>query len=1263
MMKRFLNFVLRFFVVKTWTKVFFRALDIGKWVALAFILLMIIAYLTLISPFGQHQIGRIVANAASNAGNGTCTIRYVHLWGFPVVQFDGIVWTTGADTVISCDTVSLSVLVLPLIRGHINAPFVKLNGLRVNIRQDSAQWNIANLFTRTKPITPITIPPKPKGKSFISRIAVGQLSIPNARVNLHTKTESINLTNDTITIRAENFLYLPERISLQQFKLLLPQLAVTLDQAKVNLTKSPPYGSVNGTITIPDSTIQRFLKTWPKTDPVAVDFVASNSPNGLNTHLGFYLPGESAVIQLQNIDAKLHTISVEATFENINLSSFVAAIDSSDLTADVKGTVTNILSDPSIKGELLVKNSTLKPLKNIGANIAFGYDKRNASVKGKIDEFHGNITLDVSTKGLAQEKSSAKLTASGRLRHLREFLPGTDYPDSMLFNADVTSSGKTFPIDTIRFTTSTSKQTWFQNAIDTLFVRGVYTAKRLNIDSAHTASGTAKVDGSGTLHLDDGFEFHGSIRNLILEKIPQLVAVDSTIAGKANLNFAVHGGNRSVKDTSAAAFDGSVTGDLLGIEFSSGSVDSIHISHAEFHYPDSPYLLEAQLDSVRTKFLAPVSLSVSGEWHNDSIRASLTAKADTISAQLAFHGQFNPKSISGTAIPDTMILKTSTMPIYLLNSPPIAYANGKVQWDGYQLDTPFGVLHGSITADTSGNLTGSNSIDHMQFTSLAAIVPSLRSLQGEVAAKGDWSKKSGAPLRATGTVSAIALGWNNLDLYDTLTTDVTYTGTHLLWNMKGRREGLDALTSYGDARLTDSSIAGFDSLYVSTIEMPSRWFRGMMPTRSVWDGSVQLHIDRDEKFGMKMSVDVTGKKLILPDYGIEEHDIVIHAATVGNALVIQEARTKSGKGEMKLTGRMTFRDFLPDSLNLLAVGNAFRFMKMPLKTFTGDMNIRVNGTVNHLRMNGSTTLSEVRYDIGEQDKNLEDIVLEDDEVSPFPAMTIWDNSSGKIDISAPGNVWVRGLGINAEAKMSLEMSKRSGIRVPEIYGTVEVIRGTVVEYGRQLKISEGIMRFTGDAFDPDLSITASAEDLKAKPTEVDIKVVISGTAQKPVIQLSGYDISRSPPMQLNEIDVISYLALGTPSPVGSSSTSGQTLGATTIASGATGAGISSLSNFVGSRLGLSMFQYKMKQSNQAARDTVQVGGYITDKLFFSVASPVDVTTVKGKDFRVEYQLLPWLRLAAGNEALTNQQSLEAYIQTEWGAPVVKRDTTRARRRR
>ncbi|MDK9700808.1 MAG: translocation/assembly module TamB [bacterium] len=1217
-----------------------HSLNVAKWTFLSLLLIALGVVGIILSPLGQGKIAGILAGAVSSAGDGYCTIEAVQLHRFPTITVLGFRWAYKQEPVITCDSITIRVMIMPLFSKQVIAPTVKLAHLKYHLRQDSTGWNFGRLIKKKNPKPKSNIAAR-TGEFPLRRIVVGILEFNNSELIVDSRSPVINIPKSPFFVRIRSFVFVKNRMSFERVEVRLPQLAVGVS-GRIDFSHNPPYGFANGDITLADSTVRRVLHYWPETPHVALDFDGSHSPGGLHARAGVYLPGQAVNVTANNLDGNLHIIGLDVTTENFDLSPFVTGIDSTAITANITGEVRDPFSDISFAGKLLVDSSSLPPLENLTADLQWKFNKKYASAKGKIGERHANLTVDVSTVNFLKDNAQAKLTAHGSLLKLRDFLKSSDFPDSIFVNLVSNTTGKQIPIDSVAFRLSTSRLQLYKNVVDTLFAAGGYHRNRITLDTVRATSAGARIALSGEATTYGAYDVKGTIDHLFVDRVPQVFSVDTSIAATASVQFDAKGSAGS--DSAKASHQVTFSGLLENVVYQDFFADSILVTEAVLNFPDSPYLIALRIDSLRSKYSLPVSLEVHGSWKRDSILLSLHTVSDTLSVDFTAAAKLDTlRGILTTQI-DTLQIRNRNFPITLMQSAPIEATRRGIRWERYQADTPLGIVNGSFRYDTSGTFGGGYAISQMALTSLLTVVPKLRDLQGEISVDGNWLIRKNHPPTVTGYCNILGAGWNNVYVLDTLEAQFAMEDYLLSWDMNGRRDGIQALSSSGIARLTDTSFVGFDSLTLETIEMPSQWFVGMLPRRSVWDGTIKANVQRDQTNGIKLFVDLTGKRFVMPEFGIDQRDLVIRASTIGNALVIQQAETKSGKGNFKLTGQIAYDDSF--TVDIQARARDFRFLKQPRKQISGDLDFSLHGPLNHLMMTGRSRISEAVFDMGEEEKDLEEVYLEDEDGGVFPALSIWNNAEGSISADAQGNVWIRGRGVNAEARMNLVMFKETGQQYPQIYGNVEILRGYVVQYGKRLTITSGSLTFDGPPFDPRMNITAVEKSLK-RTKGVDITLSISGTAQNPELILSG----KKGETQLSEFAAIGYLTIGMPLDENNLNITNET--SELAKSGA----IEQVTGLVGQRLGLSVFEYRSAKDSTTRKssDTLEIGGYVTDKLFFSVATPVS-TGVNKNTIRAEYQLLPWLRLATERDG-EGKQTIEAYIQTEWDTPPIRKQST------
>ena len=189
---------------------------------------------------------------------------------------------------------------------------------------------------------------------------------------------------------------------------------------------------------------------------------------------------------------------------------------------------------------------------------------------------------------------------------------------------------------------------------------------------------------------------------------------------------------------------------------------------------------------------------------------------------------------------------------------------------------------------------------------------------------------------------------------------------------------------------------------------------------------------------------------------------------------------------------------------------------------TGNMEVKGEGS--KIDLSGALTVSRARITIPEaEQKQVEEITFVDDMEDEFTVDSgqttdyFKDNVAMNLQVKMRRNNWVRGRGANVELRGDLDIKKEFGQDM-RIVGDITTIRGTYENFGKLFRIVQGNVSFSGTTeINPFLDIRALY-----RVSGVEIYVNISGTAKKPVVELTS-----DPPM--SETDMVSYIVFGAPS--------------------------------------------------------------------------------------------------------------------------------------
>jgi translocation and assembly module TamB len=119
-----------------------------------------------------------------------------------------------------------------------------------------------------------------------------------------------------------------------------------------------------------------------------------------------------------------------------------------------------------------------------------------------------------------------------------------------------------------------------------------------------------------------------------------------------------------------------------------------------------------------------------------------------------------------------------------------------------------------------------------------------------------------------------------------------------------------------------------------------------------------------------------------------------------------------------------------------------------------------------------------------------------------------------IKITAPGQVFVRGRGLDAEWRGDLDITGTSA--APVITGSLRVVRGTFSLLGKDFNLTRGTISFTGGtSIDPVLDLVAEASS-----TGITVQAIITGPVSSPSVRLTSTPV-------LPQDEVLARLLFGT----------------------------------------------------------------------------------------------------------------------------------------
>jgi len=181
------------------------------------------------------------------------------------------------------------------------------------------------------------------------------------------------------------------------------------------------------------------------------------------------------------------------------------------------------------------------------------------------------------------------------------------------------------------------------------------------------------------------------------------------------------------------------------------------------------------------------------------------------------------------------------------------------------------------------------------------------------------------------------------------------------------------------------------------------------------------------------------------------------------------------------------------------------------------------------------------------------------------------------EIVVPGEVWLRGPGLEAElgADLKIESSPETAAKAPVVAsGTAQALQGSYKFMGRQFNVERGLVTLYGQAEpNPDLDVV-----LRTEVEDTIVRILVTGTAKEPQVMLS------SEP-EMSEGDILTLLV--TSGGAGSGDASASAL--------LVGLGLSQLQRRAAERIGLDTIEYRQSTAEGEA-SSLAVGKYLSPKL-------------------------------------------------------------------
>ena len=260
----------------------------------------------------------------------------------------------------------------------------------------------------------------------------------------------------------------------------------------------------------------------------------------------------------------------------------------------------------------------------------------------------------------------------------------------------------------------------------------------------------------------------------------------------------------------------------------------------------------------------------------------------------------------------------------------------------------------------------------------------------------------------------------------------------------------------------------------------------------------------------------------------------------GQSLIIDHMSGLLNDGSYTVTGRISFKGFRPDVLDLKGSWSSSLFYQPSLYTLRCSGDVILKGSFQLPVLSGTVTIEEFRYS-----RSWSDILASALSSSPETRAIVIFNSpllrgmELDLDVQAPGGVMVNAGIASVEASFSGEV--RGPLNRFIFVGESNILSGELVYLNHKFKIVEGhIENVDRFRFNPKYVIVAETErpirgvslrdaEGNLRVRDIDVTITLSGTLDQPsppILSTRVLNVGPGEEYELNSEDIISILTTG-----------------------------------------------------------------------------------------------------------------------------------------
>ena len=355
--------------------------------------------------------------------------------------------------------------------------------------------------------------------------------------------------------------------------------------------------------------------------------------------------------------------------------------------------------------------------------------------------------------------------------------------------------------------------------------------------------------------------------------------------------------------------------------------------------------------------------------------------------------------------------------------------------------------------------------------------------------------------------------------------------------------------------------------------------------------------------------------------GIRVDDIQSTMVFEPSKLRLTNFSANSGRGDLTASGMVELEKLVPGEIDFEVEAENFRAANTSQYNAVIDMDARAQGSITNPKITGNLSFISgflQLQNFGE--KSVETVQLDSVEETG-PQVNIYDSLALNMDINFNRRFYIRNqryLEMEIELDGQLDLLKDSGKDL-QLFGTMNTPRGYARPFGKEFKLQEGAVTFSGPPGNPQLNIRTRYEPPQPQE-EIIIWYIIEGTVEKPQFRYES-----QPPMELENI--IAYTLFGQPFYALDSwkqvvASSG---GNTTAADVALDVLLDRVEALATQKLGIDVVKIDNTRVGGETGTSITTGWYLNPKVFFAIQNVITGST-PDTGFMLEYMLRKDLKL-------------------------------------